>query len=191
MFSDWIVRLLDYARSVQLIPGKDTQLASGPGGTMVSFLPTRSLFESPFFPRLAQGGVMLATGTIGTTSPFEPKIGKVPISGDKSNAAPVLKITAAQVDADTQTSFVALEVEADAKGEITKDTRLSIVHTSKITVRKGEKEGTEVAMTALALIVWAGEQPAEIHPIVRHNLRYARTFPKAGQGAARHFFWAV
>ena len=205
-FVDWIKRLLAYAQKIRLIAGDNTRIERSGMGAMITYLPARSLFMSPFLPTLVQGGVTLAQGLIDDVEPRIRTGGKsVPISGDTSNAIPppILKLDPKLADAATQTSFIAVEIEADKDGKLTLDKdgnlatglRLEVVHVSKISDRTETNpsgtSGGKVGVKPLAMVVWNGNNAAEIFTIRRHNQEYARTFPKDGQGAVRHFLWAV
>ena len=198
-------RLKAYVLSLRLLAGNNVRIAWTPQGTFVSF-DTGSSWPSPFKPTLYGLSVQFQKGLVEGLEPTIQTGGQaIPISGDadKKIDPPSLTLNAKQIDAATQTSWLALECEADKKGNLTvgKDgkllpgLRLEVVHTAKLAHRSvanptGESGG-QVGMEALALVVWQNGAPMTIQPIVHHNLNYARTFPTDGQGAVKHFFWAV
>lgn len=181
-------------------PGVNSLLASTPFGFVISGLPASGAsFAHPWQPSLVgRDGVRLAKGIVIAESGggLEPTItegGKViPISGDavKKLAPPTLRLDRALANAALE-SWVCLEVTpakdgtlVDAKGALKEGVKIEVVHASAPTLT-----GKDTGRHPLALIVWGKSGPARIWPITFFNLRYHRTTPAPGQGAAQHLFY--
>lgn len=194
-------RLQAFALSLRLESGgPEVRLFKGPVATVISFDASGTSWDHPFKPTLSVDLVTLAKGTV---EGFEATIGGVPISGDAANKIkqPTLKLTADKMNTSSLTSWIALEVTANATGQLTADAKgklaqgqsVAVTHVAAITNNQAatSASGVAVGMAALALVTWADKKPTGIFPIIHHNLNYARTFPNEAQGAARHFFWAI
>ena len=199
-------RLKAFVNSLQLIQGAGTRLTRIPGfGTGISFDGASAIWPHPFRPSLSGLKVTVEKGLVETCEPTIKSEGQdVPVSGDAANniPQPSLTLDPKQIDADQQISWVALEVEADKDGKLSKDKsgklleglRVEVVHAAAVGSRRSSGSGSsggEIGMQPLALITWADGSPTGIFPVPLHNLGYARTFPGDNQGVPRHFFWAV
>ncbi|MEI9894232.1 MAG: hypothetical protein WDN28_10195 [Chthoniobacter sp.] len=152
--------------------------------------PRGQTFNHPWRPALAAGRVTFNLGTVASfagVGPIEPKITVngtlVPMSGKDGNTPAGLTIKASVAN-DDGVSFAALEVHPDPDtGELTKDSKVEIVHTNATI-----SHAPNLGRTAIALILWSGGQPLRVLPIVHFNLRYLRILPTAGGGAPKHLF---
>ena len=182
-------------------PGANSLLASTPFGFVISGVPSGGTsFAHPWRPSLVgRDGVRLAKGVVlsdGLAAGYEPVItegGKAtPISGDaaKRLPPPTLRLERAVATAQLE-SWVCVEVTpakdgtlSDAKGALAKGVKIEVVHRNAPTLR-----GHDTGRHPLALIVWSASGPSRIFPITMFNLRYHRTTPAPGQGAAQHLFY--
>lgn len=193
-------RLKAFVLSLPVEGGPGVRVVKSSMGRIVSFDATGSTWPWPFKPSLSHGVVKLATGLV---EGFEATIDGDPIGGDADNAIeqPSLALAYGDADAASQTSWIVLQVTADAKGMLaakedgTLEDGLSVevVHSAKVSNHQATavtgSSGGAIGSAPLAMITWADEQPTRIIPIVHHNLNYARTFPDTG--TPRHFFWGV
>lgn len=182
-------------------PGVNSRLASTPFGFVISGAPSGGAsFAHPWQPALVgRDGVRLAKGVIlsdGLNAGYEPTIteaGKVlPISGDaaKKLPQPTLRLDRAVAN-DQLESWICVEVTplkdgklSDAKGALAKGVLIEVVHRDAPTLR-----GKDTGRHPLALVTWSTKGPARIWPITFFNLRYHRTTPAPGRGAAQHLFF--
>lgn len=181
-------------------PGVNSLLASTPFGFVISGVPSGGAsFAHPWKPSLVgRDGVRLAKGVLIAESGggFEPTItegGKAtPISGDavKKLAQPTLRLARAVATAQLE-SWICIEVTpakdgtlADKTGALAKGVVIEVVHRDAPTLT-----GKDTGRHPLALIVWSASGPARVWPITFFNLRYHRTTPAPGQGAAQHLFY--
>jgi hypothetical protein len=171
--------------ALRVVAGRGLRAQVSPLGTILAA--DASFFYSHAFEvRLA--GTQATVG-LGTVNGVEPKIGEVPISGDakKGGLAPRLDLDA-KVAGKGLVSFIAVEAEPDALGQILDTTPLVVVHTA--TDKINEQDGRIVGRQPLARVRWtAAGTVRDAFQIVHHNLGYARTFPLTGK--PRHFFWAL
>lgn len=130
-------------------------------------------FGHPWKPFLSARTLQLSRGLVET---FTPKI------GEKRMDETVLELKA-DVANELGESWAVLEVEPDAQGKLTKDSRIEIVHT-KETVSLEEKIGR----APLTLILWRDQRPFRAIPVVHFNLKYHRVIPAPGGGPVRHLF---
>lgn len=182
------------------MPGVNSLLASTPFGFVISGSPSGGAsFAHPWKPSLVgKDGVRLAKGVVIAESGggFEPVItagGKaVPISGDaaKKLASPTLRLDRAVATAALE-SWVCLEVTpakdgtlADTKGAMAAGVKIEVVHRNAPVLT-----GKATGRLPLALIVWGTNGPSLILPIQQFNVRYHRTTPAPGKGAAQHIFF--
>lgn len=162
-------------------PGHGTRLTANAAGFAYSAAPSRSVFDHPFRPALGPLGVVLRRGLIEN---LEPRIGKVPISGDAKRGQPVLALEAAVANARGE-SWVCAELVIDgALHAPKKETWPQIVH-------RNDPRSVDplLARVALALVVWQRGRPWRVVPAVYFNLRYARVVLPPGQGPVRHLFF--
>jgi hypothetical protein len=92
-----------------------------------------------------------------------------------------LKLSA-DLSNDDGVSWAALEVTPDDKGELTKDSKIEIVHTNL-----GASHAEKLGRCHLAMILWRERTPFRVLPLVHFNLRYLRIISPGG-GAPRHLF---
>lgn len=182
-------------------PGVNSLLASTPFGFVISGMPSSGAsFAHPWRPSLVgKDGVRLAKGIVvqdGLSAGYEPVItegGKAaPISGDAAKKLPPPTLRLDRVVATAQLeSWVCIEVTpaadgtlADKTGALAKGVVIEVVHRDAPTLT-----GKATGRHPLALIVWSASGPARILPITFFNLRYHRTTPAPGKGAAQHLFY--
>ena len=192
LVADWAARVMEFAKEWEIRPSATIRIeAQGPNGTALGARWPVVAFEGAFDPTLSGSAVKLAQGFVESV---EPLINGVPISGDakKNIAQPSLALSWDEADQETFTSWICLEVEGDKYGQITKESRVEVVHVDKIPATGGRLNGDkEVGMCGLALVTWSKKAPASIVPRVLHSLTYMRTFPGENQGAVHHYFAAL
>jgi hypothetical protein len=115
----------------------------------------------------------------GVVSGIEPTISGVLMSGEKGRI-PSLRLRADERNSDGE-SFACIEVQPTADGELNSETPVEIVH------RKEPRlpDGGSLARHAIARIIWSGNTPRFVDPLVFFNLRY-RKF--AAGNRVFHFF---
>lgn len=172
---------------LRLLPGPGVRLTTTERGTIISYDGLAASYQGPFHPTLSAGDVFVSPGFV---NGFEPKIGKIPLSGGEKHEEPRLTLDPAVLEPNADRTWISIEVEVDDDGRMTEETRLEIVHRPDNATRDN-RDGVEIGVQPIALVIWAGKQPSRVLPVVHHNLAYARTFPAPGDGVPRHFFWAV
>lgn len=160
-------------------PGTGTRLTSNALGYAISASPGGRGFTHPFTPQLGVGWISFS---IGLVEGREPTIGKVPISGAAGVIPPRLMLKPGVANADGQ-SWACLEVEPDADGILTPESRRELVHTNQPV-----SHALNLGRCPIALILWRDRRPVAAIAIVYFNLRYARHTPAPGSGAVQHFF---
>jgi hypothetical protein len=152
-------------------PAPGTLLTSNALGFAYAAQPGVGGWGHPWRPYLGGGQLRLSRGTV---EGFTPKIDGKPMTERTLLLDPALQTADGE-------SWAILEVEPNADGILTKESRIEIVHgTDKVS------NVPEVGRIALALIVWKGSRPALAIPAVHMNLRYVRVKPASGP--TRHFF---
>ena len=113
----------------------------------------------------------------------EPKIGKVPISGDAKNAQPILLLTALTLGGVTVSeTWACVEVMPNNDGVMDKYSKVEVVH------RNAPLSASDaVGRHPLALILWNNGRPGKVFPVTYFNLRYVRT-TGANNTRKQHFF---
>lgn len=156
-------------------PGTGTLLSFHPAnGYSVSADAARARFPHPWKPSFFGGAIKLSRGLV---EGFEPKIGGVPMSQPQA----VLKLDPALVN-DRGESWCCVEVEADATGTLTEESRIEIVQAAAPRSFE-DKAGRH----PLVLLLWKEDRVAAVHEVAFFNLQYTRVQPAIG--AARHLFF--
>lgn len=167
-------------------PGAGTRLTSNALGYALSAIAAGASFDHPWRPGLGGLRATLRRGTvrsIGGDGVYEPKIksgGKlVPMSGEDGITPAYLDLDPGVANAAGE-SWIALEVEPNAGGELVKTSRVEIVHTNTPI-----SHAIPLGRHPLVLILWKKRRPIRVIPITHFHLRYARIVDPVG---ARHFF---
>ncbi len=169
--------------------GVGTQLASTPFGFVISGAPGGGgSFRHPFqVSAMGNAGVRIARGLV---DGLEPRIGKVPISGEagKNLPPPVLVLDRAVANARGE-SWICVEVTLTDEGKLAAEEGGLAEGAQLVAVHRGEPTLVgKVGRHPLAQVVWGAKGPARIFQATSFNLRHARTQPAPGQGPMRHFF---
>ncbi len=164
----------------QIMPGTGVMLAANALGIGLSVRARSGSRNHPFYPLLGVRTLKLSRGLVDGL--YEPKIGKVPMSGDADHAAPALRLDPKEANEHGE-SWACLEVEPNAAGELTKDSRIEIVHTNAPVSRK-----KAVGRCPLVQILWRDGRPTRAFAIVMFNLRYVRVLPPPTGGVVSHLF---
>lgn len=165
-------------------PGDGTRLSVNFFGSVYSAPDQGATFDHPWKPALGARQLRFTVATVSGNDVIIPaiKLGGqlVPMNGGKSGGAPALLLDPGQVN-DDGVSFAVLEVEPDAKGELTKDARVEIVHRSSGAVSHGP-----IGRKAVTMILWQDGRPLRALPLVHFNFVYERV--KHASGAVDHIF---
>ncbi len=170
--------------SNQIRPGPNTLIVETPMGFAVGAPSNRGSFRHPFRGVLSKGGIRFSKGIVMGLFPHEPTIGRVPISGDDQNAAPVLRLEASVLASGSFESWACVEVTPNADGTDDAKTLVEVVHRSAPNFTTGP-----TGRHPLCLIIWKNGNPVRLFDIAYFNLRYFRTTPTAGHGLPRHLFF--
>jgi hypothetical protein len=149
-----------------LRPGVGARLTSNELGQSLDFTAPGASYPHPWRPSLSRAGVRLTRGLI--NGQWEPVINGVKLS---ARTQPVLALKP-ELATDAGESWVCVEVEPDALGEITKDSRVEIVHRNQ-----PRSLDPQIGCEALVQILWRGRTPLAAFELVHFNLRYTRVLP--------------
>ena len=170
-------------------PGTHTRLTMNALGHATGAGLGGATFNHPFRPALSSGRVSFQLGTVTSLAgdgPLEPKIKAggqgAPMSG-LDGITPTPLALRADVANSEGISWAVLEVYPDDTGELTKDSKVEIVHSAETV-----SHTPDLGRCAIAMILWSGKSPLRVLPIVHFNLRYVRLLPPPGGGAPRHLF---
>lgn len=155
------------------MPGNGVRLTTNALGTTYGITPSSPNYRHPFRATLGAREMSFRAGLVDI---FTPRI------GDKPMTEATLKLDARKVNAAGE-SWAVLEVEPNADGVLTVDSRIEIVQLAEV-LRHDEKIGRQ----PLAMILYKQGVPSRLLSIVTFNLRYERLKPADGGGAMRHFF---
>jgi hypothetical protein len=185
------------ARAAQVRPGAGVLVTKTALGTSHALQRRPGNFNHPFHAMLSAEGVSFLPvyGTANNAlcglvfsgaAVIEPKIKGEAISGVNSRTkAPVLHLFDGE-PVNGELSWVCIEAEPDADGELRETSRVEMVHVAKEPmVIKHPTFGR----TPVAGVVWDGSQPVGLVQILHFNPRYLRVAPTVGkEGLPSHFF---
>lgn len=155
-------------------PGAGVHLSTNELGTTYA-VPPGTGYRWPFKCLLGAGVVQIRPGLV---DGFTPKIGGQPMTA----ANVLLKLDAGKANARGE-SWIVLEVEPDAAGVLTPESRIEIVQRAVV-----NRHEPAIGRQPLALILFKDRRPQRVLPITHFNLRYYRVTPPPGLGAVRHLF---
>jgi hypothetical protein len=173
---------------VPVQPGVHTRLTVNSTGFSTGAPVAGPTFNHPFRPALGANSLTFNLGTVASLAgdgPLEPKITvngeRIRMSG-KNGSSPVPLKLSADIANSEGVSWAALEASPDDKGELTKDSKIEIVHTAE-----GASHDEKLGRCHIAMILWKARNPFRVLPLVHFNLRYIRLVSPGG-GAPRHLF---
>lgn len=166
-------------------PGAGVMLTSTAVGFCYSAEQSGSSFDHAWRPFAQAKAVTFNLGTVQSLAgdgPLEPKIADKPMSGKDGKSPERLLLDPSVANADG-VSFVVLEVHPNDKGELTKESKIELVHSLETISRTAD-----VGRKAIAQITWKQRAVARIRPLVHFHLVYVRIVPTSGGGLPRHNF---
>lgn len=166
---------------IPLRPGSGLHLGRNPLGTWMSAAGGGGNFSHPFTVMGSGEAVMVSRGLIlDAGSAVEPRIGDIPLGGDKQHAAPTLQLDPARRNEQGE-SWVCVEVTPTEEGKLDAE-KVVVVQRAAPFIMAGE-----TGRAPLALLLYEDDRAfPQIWQIAMFHYRYETVQP--AEGKRRHFF---